>query len=86
MPQSLLTGQLKEKPTYRVGVFIVHSSMVRPLTQLSPEIFASALYNVMYYTYIIDLRKSNIFPRHFLSLPFYMLLKVSSCTKVHVPL
>jgi hypothetical protein len=31
MPQSLLTGQLKEKPTYRVcGVFIVHSSMYSP--------------------------------------------------------
>jgi hypothetical protein len=30
MPQSLLTGQLKEKPIYSVwclGVFVVHSSM-----------------------------------------------------------
>jgi hypothetical protein len=31
MPQSLLTGQLKEKPTYiGFGVFIVHSSMANP--------------------------------------------------------
>ncbi len=28
MPQILLTGQFKEKPTYRFVVFIVHSSMV----------------------------------------------------------
>jgi hypothetical protein len=40
MPQSLLTGQLKEKPTFRFvgfGVFIVHSSMVGGVPGLRPR-------------------------------------------------
>jgi hypothetical protein len=43
MLQILLTGQLIEKPTYRVCVFIVHSSMIASVVVTIDKLIAGVM-------------------------------------------